>query len=449
MKSAILRRVFERLNKETVIEVIQTMNKSWEPTKKQRRIKKELLADFLNLADLINDESIEDFVEMAVMTKQIGLPAFTYKINSITFLDSLDEKDYNTIKDYPFLENFSVSVEEAVDRDDLFTLQLRIKEYKAHWRHGGVLDRNSLTAVYKINISLDKEKKKVTFNAGNDAIHEVTRRFVSEKLKWPISAYRIIEKASQSYQIGNANFKTAILLDFIENRLSQNGIKSKFKEIKFDTKGKVHQNEGIRNVTINGRDILSSQLACQYITMGSGIASFKLSISYGEQDFSAIFSLKGKDSDLMKIVIVDIDDTDLKEEILELIQEHYIAMCIEGIKDMDTTKRILETIYDKYTEGDKFVFQVIQDSMVKVNSHLSNLLRNTDIEDDFYEIINDIVYNNKIILDAAGYNGIDDGLEKIKEILESNFSDLDEDDSDNENEDDDSVSEKEIPEDKE
>ncbi|MEC5425125.1 hypothetical protein QGM71_16690 [Virgibacillus sp. C22-A2] len=429
MKQEILSRVFDRLNKETVIEVIQKMKQGWTPSKKQKRVKKELLDDFLQLADLINDERIEDFVEMAVMTKQIGLPAYTYKVNNLNFLQ---EHPIREITDFVLFEKFLITIEESSETDQELKMQLRIKEYNERWRHGGVLDRNSLTAVYKINVSLDKEKNKITINAGSDLIHEVTRQFVLQALKWPVISYRIVEKANQSYQIGNASYKTAILLDFINNRLNPSGIDAKFKEIKFNTRGKLHNSEGIRNVTINGNDILSSQLACEYITLGSGIVSFKLSLTYNEQDFSAIFSLKGENDDLMKIVIVDLDNQEIKEEIMELIQEHYIDMCNEGLKDIDATKRILETIYDKYTEGDKFVFQVIQDSVLKVNECLANSIEDTDIEDDFYELITEIVYNNKIILDAAGYNGINEDLEKIMNTLESNFTDLDDEDLDDE-----------------
>src|SRR5699024_11004516 len=221
MKQEILRRVFNRLNKETVVEVIQRVNPSWSPSKKQRRVKKELLNDFLTLADIINDEDIEDFVEMAVMTKQIGLPAYTYKVNDLNFLE---DHPIQNIKDYILLEKFSITVEEHSDLERSLNMVLRIKEYNERWRHGGVLDRNSLTAVYKINVELDKNKNKVTFNAGNDQINEVTKKFVTQALNWPIISYRILEKTNQSYQIGNASFKTAILLDFINNRLNPNGI---------------------------------------------------------------------------------------------------------------------------------------------------------------------------------------------------------------------------------
>src|SRR5699024_5335751 len=350
---------------------------------------------------------------------------YTYKVNDLNFLE---DHPIQNIKDYILLEKFSITVEEHSDLERSLNMVLRIKEYNERWRHGGVLDRNSLTAVYKINVELDKNKNKVTFNAGNDQINEVTKKFVTQALNWPIISYRILEKTNQSYQIGNASFKTAILLDFINNRLNPNGIDAKFKEIKFNTRGKLHNNEGIRNVTINGNDILSSQLACEYITLGSGIVSFKLSMTYEEQSFSAIFSLKGKDSDIMKIVIVDLDGQDIKEEIMDIIQEHYIEMCIEGIRDMDSTKRILETIYDKYSKGDKFVFQVIQDSVLKVNRCLLESIEKTGIEDDFYDLMNDIVHNNKIILDAAGYSGINEDLDKIMNTLESDFTDLDEDD---------------------
>ena len=76
---------------------------------------------------------------------------------------------------------------------------------------------------------------------------------------------------------------------------------SRFKEIKFNTKQK-HTTDGIRNITINGRNLLSSQLACQYITLGSDILSFKVDMTYNDVDFTTLFSLKGKERRYIKLL---------------------------------------------------------------------------------------------------------------------------------------------------
>ncbi|WP_158211755.1 hypothetical protein [Alkalihalobacterium alkalinitrilicum] len=430
MKQELLKRVFDKLNKNNVIDVIKAVNPMWVHDKKKQKRKKDLFDDFLALSPLIRDEEIEEFVEMAVMTKNIGLPAFTYKVNK---LDGIE--DHIEEREYVFLGSYIIKIEEVNSENNILKLNLRVKSYNEKWRTAGLLDMNSLTSVHNINLELDKVKQVATIFAGNDLIHQVVKDFCTVELKWPLVGYRIIEKTNQSFQVGSISFKTAVLLDFINNRLAPEGFISKFKEIKFNTTGKLQNSEGIRNVTINGNDILSSQLACEYITRGTSVISFKLNMIYSDREFSAIFSLKDKQYDLMKIVIVDVEDQTFKENVMRLIQDNYIEMCSDGIKDMKSTNALLDTIKTKFAQGDKFVNNVIETGILNVNKNLASLLEEAESEHDYFELVNQIVYNNKIILDAVGYSGIDENLEKIKEFLESDLSELDE-----ENEDDQVVS---------
>lgn len=40
-----------------------------------------------------------------------------------------------------------------------------------------------------------------------------------------------------------------------------------------------------------------------------------------------------------------------KREVMEQIQAEYIAMCKEGVKDIESTKQRLELIYVKFTDA--------------------------------------------------------------------------------------------------
>ena len=80
--SGILERVFNKIPKEHVANIITLKRPGWEP---EKIIKNEIREEFLSLTTLIEPDEVEDFVEMAVMTKSIGLPAYTYKVNHLNF----------------------------------------------------------------------------------------------------------------------------------------------------------------------------------------------------------------------------------------------------------------------------------------------------------------------------------------------------------------------------
>ena len=221
-----------------------------------------------------------------------------------------------------------------------------------------------------------------TIFTGNHYVQEVISEFLSFVLNWPIQNYRIREVPNQMNNIGNASFKTAALLDLISNRLKNKGFFSRIKEIKFNTKNKRHTNEGIRNITINGRNLLSSHLACEYITLGSDIISFKVDMTYNEEDFSTLFFLKGNDYDILKIVIAGQEDGVFKQEVIDIIQEEYIDMCNNGIHDIAETKKLLESIYDKFIHGDKFVNEVIQASTLRIIDSFADHLDKLDLQDE-------------------------------------------------------------------
>jgi riboflavin synthase len=433
----VLERVFERIDKEAVIEMIKQRKPNWSLPKKSVK-KQELKEEFVSLQELIQPDEVEDFIEMAVMSRAIGLPAYTYKVTNLNFLSPSEEnkegdqpiklQDVNNI---PFQRKYSITIENIEEDIQSLLLVIRLKEYSEIWR-SGEQNIESLSAVYKINVTLDKTKNVVTIFSGNHKVQEVLKDFFSFVLKWPIQNYRIREIPNQLNQIGNASFKTALLLDFIFNRARERGIFSKFKEIKFNTKNKRHTKEGIRNITINGRNLLSSQLACEYITLGSDIISFKVDMTYNEVDFSSLFFLKGTNLDILKIVVTGQEDENFKQEIVDILQEEYINMCTHGIMDIDETKKLLEQIYDKFIHGDKLVNEVIQGSVLKIVDSVSQNLDKFDIQDEnILDMLTEFYRENKVILDSVGFDGVSEGLDRIKEHInyeeneEEIFDDID------------------------
>ena len=192
---------------------------------------------------------------------------------------------------------------------------------------------------------------------------------------------------------------------------------SRFKEIKFNTKQK-HTTDGIRNITINGRNLLSSQLACQYITLGSDILSFKVDMTYNDVDFTTLFSLKGKEEDILKIVVIDSDDDIFKQQVIDIIQSEYIELCSTGLKNVQETSDLLKQIYEKFIHGDKLINEVIQNSSLKIIKSIAGNLEKWDLDDENnLEMLYSFYEENKIILDSVGYDDSNEDILKIKKYI--------------------------------
>ena len=123
----------------------------------------------------------------------------------------------------PFQDKYLISIEDIEQGDSMLKLTVRLKEYSDYWRRGErCLD--TLSAVYRIKISLDKNARVLTIFSGNNEVQSVIKDYFGLVLKWPIQSYRIRENINQINQIGSASFKTAVLLDFIFTRLHEQGI---------------------------------------------------------------------------------------------------------------------------------------------------------------------------------------------------------------------------------
>ncbi|UYV50709.1 hypothetical protein [Priestia megaterium] len=428
----ILDRVFEKMKKENVIRIIQEKRPGWEPPKEFKN-KNDYKETFMELERLIGKNDVEDFIELAVMTRMVGLPAYTYEAEKTDFLDESSENYVNLkeINDISFQRKYVISMEDYSDKEDSLSLSIRVKEYLEEWRRG-IRDPLSLSAVYKVNCSLDKSNNVFTIHSGNHKVQEVIRDFITLNLNCPLKNYRITEHLNQSWQIGNASYKTALLLDFTLKRLQNRGIFPRFAEIKFNTKNKKQQNDGIRNITINGNNLLSSQLACEYISLGCDIVSFKVNMTYDDVDLSADFYLKGNDNDILKIVLLNTEDNVLKSRLIEIIQEEYIKMCNVGVSNLPETKELLNTIYDKFTkQSDKLLNNAIKNSTLRNVELIASILETFDSNNDkIVSVLVEFSQLNKTILDSIGYDHIDENIIKINEFVgisedESDFEDED------------------------
>lgn len=414
--SSFLRRIFPKLGKEVVASILTEKSVGWVPQRAISKMKREdLLDDFLELSHVLDEDELEEFLELALTTRTIGYPAYTFKINDMSIVE---ENPVTELNNYTFLSSNQISINSIEDTAEKCNFKMQVKEH-SEARMQDVLNSESLTARHPVEITVDKREGKLTMIVGKHSIEEMSKRFIQQVIKWPISGYNITEDFSQSYEIGTTNYKTALIIDFVYNRLKRLGYNAKFKEIKFLTRGESSRSKGIRNVTINGNDILSSQLACEYVTVGSAIISFKLDLIYADQKFSASFFLKGDDHSQLKIVLVDISESHQKS-IMNTMQQEYIDMSTNGISDMGETKNRLEVIREKYLAPDKFVFESIQNVLQENNAFLLSILTRTE-DEEIRELIGHTAYNNRILLDNTGFSEEDADLTEIAEQLSLDF----------------------------
>ncbi|MBH0328792.1 hypothetical protein ABH14_03105 [Brevibacillus brevis] len=342
----LLKKLHDKLTLDEMIELIRNKKTNWTPTKKPRR-KADVKNDFLALTDVIKDEELKGLVEMAVLKKQIGLPAYTYTIDNVSAIENLKEYD-----EYPINSIFCISFKIIENNQSNFRAIVFVKEYEDQWRTG-TQDLISMTAVYKSEVQVDKLNRKVSIYVGNQIINEVIRQFMIQVQELKISYPRIPNKI---VSMGPASYKTILLIDYIYNRLLRNGISSQVIDIKFKTGESTGKQDGLTQVTLHGdRNILSSDLSCQYITLGCDIVMLKIDMSYKNSDFSVILHLIGESHDTVKLVITGNEDVVIKKSIMNILQEEYISMCNNGVFDEGNTKNVLDKIYDTFLSKDKVI----------------------------------------------------------------------------------------------
>ena len=414
-----LKRIFGKLNKDQIINIIETKNPEWTTSKKKSKLKREELeTDFMALSSYLIEEELEAFQEVALTKRTMGYPVYTYRIGeSQSYLDNVVKETNN----YTFLNSNQITVENIEVNENIYRFKMQIKQHN-ETRMQEILNPDNLIARYPVEIILNKKNNILSMIAGTDNVRDIAEKFIKQVIKWDLVNLEISEDFTQSYEIGSTHFKTALIIDFVYNRLKKLNINAKFKELKFLTGRESARSKGIRNVTINGNDILSSQLACEYVTVGSAVVSFKLDLIYQSRSFSAAFYFKGDNSNQLKFVLVDLPEN-IQEGIMSLMQNEYITMCDSGISDMDETKTRLSTIKDKYLAPDKYVFGSIQKVIIENNSLLLEILDNTKNE-EIREIIAKTAYNNRVLLDNVGYDEEEDNLRNISVQLEIDFDNL-------------------------
>ena len=104
-------------------------------------------------------------------------------------------------------------------------------------------------------------------------------------------------------------------------------------------------------------------------------------MTYNDVDFTTLFSLKGKEEDILKIVVIDSDDDIFKQQVIDIIQSEYIE-CSTGLKNVQETSDLLKQIYEKFIHGDKLINEVIQNSSLKIIKSIAGNLEKWDLDDE-------------------------------------------------------------------
>ncbi|MCM3787889.1 hypothetical protein M3221_05585 [Domibacillus indicus] len=343
----ILEKAFKRFNKGQVISYITEKKAGWVLDKKKKN-KEDLKDTFFDMENILTEKDFQYLAEMSVMKKKKGLSAYTYNYKNLGKLKDkeLEELKRELIKSYPLDSTYEIVLADIEIEEENIILSIKIKEYGNYWR-SGVQDLGSLTAFYDNKVTIEKDTKKVSIESGDDNLEDVIAAFLSKRLGLILSPYTIgILNADYSNE-DSATPKTMLIFDFIYNRLPSKGISSSFSKVSFKISNS-HQNGGVQGVSVHGNNIINSDEACKYISLGNDIVSFKTSSVYDGSKVNIEFSLKGKDFDRLKIVITANKSEELKQEVMEHVQEEYILMCKNGIKDIKKTRKILEPIIEAF-----------------------------------------------------------------------------------------------------
>lgn len=349
-RSTVLEKVFHRLGKMQLIEYIKEHRVGYVLDKKKKS-KNDLKPDFLRLNNVLSDKDINNLAEMAVMKRRKGLPAYTYRFNTIGKLKNktLEQLKSEFVKSYVINDVYVVAIVDITLEEERVILSLKIKEYELFWKMN-IQDLHSLTAVYDTRVIFDETTKKLSIEAGDDGIEGIIELFLTHRLSISLIPYTIRLFNHDHLDQDSASEKTMLIFDYIYNRLPARGISSSFNDVKFKMNN-ASQSGGVKGVTIHGNDIINSDEACKYITLSNDIVSFKTTSIYQGAKVNVQFSLRGKDFDKLKIVILDNKSELFKNEIMNLMQEEYILMCNDGLKDIENTRRKLEPIYQSFMDS--------------------------------------------------------------------------------------------------
>ncbi|MGR5929945.1 hypothetical protein ACT7C2_24760 [Bacillus pacificus] len=141
-------------------------------------------------------------------------------------------------------------------------------------------------------------------------------------------------------------------------------------------------------------------------------------MTYNDVDFTTLFSLKGKEEDILKIVVIDSDDDIFKQQVIDIIQSEYIELCGAGLKNVQETSNLLKQIYEKFINGDRLVNEVIQNSSLQIIKSISRNLEKWDLDDENnLEMLYSFYEESKVILDSVGYDDTNEDILKIKEYI--------------------------------
>ncbi|MEW5553194.1 hypothetical protein ABGT22_25390 [Peribacillus frigoritolerans] len=349
-KSTVLARAFNKLSKNELIEFMKDKKVGWVLDKKKKR-KMDLKNEFLNLESVLTYEEIVELAEMTVMRKTKGLPAYTYKLRNLGKIDGMELKEIKEKykRNFPLDNIYEINIIDVISNGDILEFLIKVKEFDAQWKNN-IRDLGTLTAVYLNKVSINKTTSMISIEVGADNIAEVIVMFFSSRLGIGMEPYTIGTFNATTSERDSATEKTMLIFDFIYNRLPSRGISSNFNDMRFYISNTANS-DGVSGVTIHGDDIITSDLACKYITLGNDIISFKATSVYDGEKVNINFNLKGKNHDKLKVVIMDNKSESFKLKVMEKIQLEYVLMCTHGIMDIGKTRTRLDPIYEKFVKN--------------------------------------------------------------------------------------------------
>ncbi|MCP2036447.1 hypothetical protein L1279_003489 [Planomicrobium sp. HSC-17F08] len=344
---SVLARAFRKLNKEEVIAYLNKKGIAW-MTDKKDKTKAALESVFLGIENSLTSEDIKDLTEMSVLVKKKGLSAYTYKFVNLGVFESLsqEELELKILGSHVVSSTFEVVVVSFNNTHEELELNLKVKVYDAFWKTN-VRDLNTLTGIYENKITFNKRDKTASVEVSDDELEMVIRQFIINRTQINLEPFLIGAANIPDLVEDSASIKTMLVFDYVYNRLSLNGISSRFNDVRFHMTN-VERSGGVKAVKVYGSDIIASEEACKYITLKNDIVSFKTTSLFQGSPVNIQFILKGKDFDMLKIVILDKKSDSYKQDLMEVLQLQYIEMCKHGFKDIMNTRSKLRPIYDAF-----------------------------------------------------------------------------------------------------
>ncbi|MBC2100104.1 hypothetical protein HCJ70_13720 [Listeria booriae] len=359
----------------------------------------------------------ERLVELIVERNQQGFPLYSYHINSIDFFEC-DRVGEGLLLEGIENERCSpchqISIEDYTNNDDLLSFVAKIKEYTTEYSYG-INARGSLENVYYIPVELKKNDSIVSIHSGNSDIEKILSAYLKNNCLWDIDEFSLPNTINGQENQFDVSFKTALILDYIYNRLPEIGMLTDFSTLRFNV-----DDTNIKKIMLNGSGLFASPTACEYVTLGKEISRFDIAASYRNEPFDVRFSLTGDGFRSLKITITSKEgNLEIKKEALFQLQNVYIELCLNGVSLIEATRNIITRIKETYLNGEK---QMYSKEVVDI---IGNNIRMMEqiiprLNQDEYEFLASIFENEAQIIEMSSV--VNDGtlnvsIASVREML--------------------------------